>query len=56
MYRGYYRRQKGFEGKIYRVSMPERDVRGLVATLLIVMTVFAVCLSAAAFAAGLSLR
>ena len=26
MYRGYYRREKGFEGRIYRVQVPEKDV------------------------------
>ena len=56
MYRGYYRRQKGFDGRLYRVNVPEREVRGLVVTIVTLAAAAALVLSAAAFAAGLSLR
>ncbi len=56
MYRGYYRREKGFEGRIYRVQVPERDVRGLVASVLIISAAISLLLCTAAFFAGLSVR
>lgn len=52
----YYRRHKGFEGKIYRVHVPAWDLRGLITVIVISAAAISAVLAAAAFLWGLSLR
>ena len=52
----YYRLVKGFEGRPYRVRVPEQELRGLVTTIVTVSAGVSLVLMMAAFLLGLSVR
>ena len=56
MQRDYYRRVRGFEGRRYRVRIPEAELKGLVITLVIGGLMLAVVTGILAFFWGLSVR
>ena len=50
----YYRTQRGFEGKRYRVHVPESDLKGLILILLIDAAIAAILSGFLGFLLGLS--
>ena len=56
MQRDYYRSVKGFEGRRYRVRVPEAELKGLVTTLVISGLMLAAVTGILSFFWGLSVR
>ncbi len=52
--RTYYRRCKGWDGKIYRVRIPPQDIRGLITTWTLISAAVTSLLCFAAFLYGLA--